>query len=120
MEELEENTYLAEFHAAKNHLEQMAQLDNRFHELLYEACDSKMLENTLKDFHQYVMRVRKKTLSTTARSTASNNEHRLIMEAIRAHNADLAEELAHQHMMNAYQNMLKNGLSEAYSEENAE
>ena len=117
MEELEENTYLAEFHASKNHLEQMAQLDNRFHELLYEACDSKMLENTLKDFHQYVMRVRRKTLSSEARSTASNNEHRQIMEAIKAKNADLAEELAHQHMINAYNNMLKHGLSEAYLED---
>ena len=117
MEELEENTYLAEFHASKNHLEQMAQLDNRFHELLYEACDSKMLENTLKDFHQYVMRVRRKTLSSEARSTASNNEHRQIMEAIKAKNADLAEELAHQHMINAYNNMLKHRLSEAYREE---
>ena len=33
------------------------------------------------------------------------------------HDADLAEKLAHQHMINAYDNMVKNGLHEAYEEE---
>ena len=60
LEELEENVYLASFHASKGHMEQMAELDNRFHHILYEACDSKMLENLLQDFHQYVIRIRKK------------------------------------------------------------
>ena len=45
MEELEENVYLASFHASKGHMEQMAELDNRFHHILYASCDSKMLEN---------------------------------------------------------------------------
>ena len=63
MEEMEENVYLAKFHAQKGHLEQLAELDNRFHEILYEACNSKMLEKQLRDFHDYVLRVRKKTLS---------------------------------------------------------
>ena len=52
MEEMEENVYLSKFHAQKGHLEQLAELDNRFHDILYEACDSKMLEHQLKDFHQ--------------------------------------------------------------------
>ena len=49
MEEMEENVYLAEFHARKGHLEQLAELDNRFHDIMYEACDSKILEHQLKD-----------------------------------------------------------------------
>ena len=114
MEEMEENVYLAEFHAKKGHMEQLAELDNRFHDILYESCDSKILEHQLKDFHQYVLRVRKKTLSSVSRGNKSNEEHRLIMEAIRDKNADLAEQLAHQHMINAYENMVKNGLHEAY------
>jgi DNA-binding GntR family transcriptional regulator len=113
MDEMEENVYLAEFHAGKGHMDQIAELDNRFHTILYEACDSKMLEHLLKDYHQYVQRVRQKTLSTVTRSTASNKEHRAIMEAIKAGNADLAEKLAHEHMINAYNNMQKNGLLDA-------
>lgn len=117
MEEMEENIYLAEFHASKGHLDQMAELDNRFHDILYEASDSKMLEHTLKDFHQYVLRVRQKTLATNTRGRASNDEHRQIMEAIKAKDAERAEELANRHMINAYDNMLKNGLNEIYGEQ---
>ena len=117
LEEMEENIYLAQFHAAKGHMDQMAELDNRFHEILYEACDSKMLEHTLRDYHQYVLRVRQKTLSTNTRGLASNDEHRQIMEAIKAGDADKAEKLANRHMLNAYDNMVKNGLYEIYGED---
>ena len=117
MEEMEENIYLADFHAQKGHMDQMAELDNRFHDILYEACDSKLLEHTLKDYHEYVLRVRQKTLSTNTRGRASNDEHRQIMEAIKAGDADRAEKLANQHMINAYDNMVKNGLHEAYEKE---
>jgi len=114
MEEMEENIYLSKFHAGKGHLEQLAELDNRFHEILYEACNSKMLEHQLRDFHEYVLRVRKKTLSNANRGPKSNEEHEMIMEAIRAKDADKAEKLANMHMLNAYENMMQKGLHEAY------
>jgi len=117
MEEMEENIFLSEFHASKGHTEQMAELDNRFHEILYEACNSKMLEHALRDYHQYVLRVRRQTLSTGSRSSASNEEHRQIMEAIKAGDENLAEKLANQHMLNAYDNMVKNGFIKRYEEE---
>lgn len=117
MDEMEENVYLAEFHAKKGHLEQLAELDNRFHDIMYEACNSKILEHQLKDFHQYVLRVRKKTLSNINRGPQSNEEHKKIMEAIRNKDSDLAEKLAHQHMINAYENMVQNGLHEIYGKD---
>ena len=115
MDEMEENICLGEFHARKGDLEQLAELDNRFHDIMYEACSSKILEHLLKDFHQYVLRVRKKTLSNVNRGPKSNEEHKKIMEAVKAGDADLAEQLAHQHMINAYENMVKCGLREAYA-----
>lgn len=117
LEELEENVYLAKFHAGKGHLEQLAELDNRFHHILYEACNSKMLEHQLRDFHEYVLRVRKKTLSSASRGPKSNEEHEQILEAIKSGNATLAEKLANEHMINAYENMVKNGLHEAYAKD---
>lgn len=116
LDELEENVYLASYHAAKGHMEQMAELDNRFHHILYEACDSKMLQKLLQDFHEYVMRIRKKTLSTKERGIASNEEHKQIMEAIKERNAEKAEQLANLHMNNAYENMVNNGLYEIYKQ----
>ena len=116
LDELEENVYLASYHASKGHMEQMAELDNRFHHILYEACDSKMLQKLLQDFHEYVMRIRKKTLSTKERGIASNEEHKQIMEAIKERNAEKAEQLANLHMNNAYENMVNNGLYEIYKQ----
>lgn len=120
LEELEENVYLASFHASKGHMEQMAELDNRFHHILYEACNSKMLENLLQDFHQYVIRIRRRTLSTKERGIASNEEHRGIMEAIKAGNTVEAERLATLHMENAYDNIVKSGLYELFEAEEKE
>lgn len=104
LEELEENIYLATFHASKGHMDQLADLDNRFHHILYEACDSKMLQKLLEDFHHYVIRIRRKTLSTD-RGVISNEEHKAIMEAIKSKNGKLAEELAIRHINNAYENI---------------
>jgi DNA-binding GntR family transcriptional regulator len=117
MDEMEENVYLAEFHAKKSNMEQMTELDNQFHWILYEASASKMLEHLLEDYHQYVMRIRKKTLSTPERAIASNLEHRGIMEAIKAKDPDEAEKRACEHMQNAYANMVENGLYDLYQTE---
>ena len=116
--EMEENIYLSKFHAQKGHLEQLAELDNRFHDIMYEACDSKILEHQLKDFHQYVLRVRRKTLASKNRGPKSNEEHEEILQAIKAGDGERAEQLANRHMINAYDNMVKNGMLEAYHEIN--
>ena len=116
-EALEENIYLADFHVQRGHLEQMTELDNQFHRILYNACGSKMLEHLLIDYHQYVVRIRKATLSTLERSAASTEEHRGIMNAIREKDADLAEKLAGEHMQNAYEYMKNTAPTEIYAEQ---
>ena len=60
--------------------------------------------------------IRQKTLSTN-RGPVSNKEHEQIMLAIKDKDADLAEQLANQHMINAYSNMVKYGLYDLYSED---
>ncbi len=109
LEAMEEALYLSEFHASKGNAQQLTELDNQFHEILYEACGSKMLGHTLQDFHEYVKRIRKRTLSDHERGREAVQEHRRIMEAIRQKDADRAEELATLHMRNAYANMISNG-----------
>lgn len=110
LDELEENIYLSDFHSAKGNSEQVVELDNRFHEILYNASDSKELRHVLLDFHHYVQRVRKITLSVPDRAVKSNEEHRKIVEALKLHDADEAEKLANDHMMNTIRNMDNYGL----------
>ena len=112
LDEMEEIILLSEFNLEKGNFDQLTELDNRFHMLLYEACESKMLIHLLKDFHQYVQKERQKTLSDEQRSRDAIAEHKSIMEAIRDGDAHLAEKLADKHICNAYKNMIKCGLSE--------
>lgn len=110
LEQLEEIIYLSEYHAGKNHMEQIVELDNKFHEIIYEACDSKMLEHVLRDFHHYVERVRRISLSAGTRAVNSNREHTAILEALREHDGELAEKLAHEHIIRTIDNLNRCGL----------
>ena len=40
LDELEENIYLSDFHSSKGNSEQVVELDNKFHEILYDASGS--------------------------------------------------------------------------------
>lgn len=105
LDELEENIYLSDFHSAKGNSEQVVELDNKFHEILYNASASKELRHVLLDFHHYVQRVRKITLAVPERAIDSNKEHRKIVEALKSRDAAQAEKLANVHMMNTIKNM---------------
>lgn len=109
LDELDENIYLSEFHASKNHADQVLELDNKFHEILYKSSKSTVLNHTLSDFHHYVERVRKITLGDMQRAVASNEEHRQILEALLKKDEQSAEKLATKHMMNTIKNIDKYG-----------
>jgi DNA-binding GntR family transcriptional regulator len=110
LEELDEITYLTEFHVQKKHYEQVLELDNKFHEILYKASKSKQLHHMLSDFHHYVQRVRKITLSSETRAAKTNEEHKKIVEALKEKNPDKAEALANEHIMNTIKNISDCGL----------
>lgn len=105
LDELEEIVFLADFHVKKGNAEQLVELDNKFHETLYEACNSKELRHVLSDFHHYLQRVRKVTLTDENRAKESNKEHMMIVEALKEHNAELAEKLATEHIFSTASNM---------------
>lgn len=109
LNELEENIFLSEFHAGKQNWEQMVELDNRFHEILYLASGSKELKHILTDYHQYVQRVRKVTLAEAKRVQESTEEHKVIVEALKKHDPKKAEEAATIHIRNTVSNMDKIG-----------
>ncbi len=110
IEALDEILYLSDFHARRSHHEQLVELDNKFHQLIYEASGSKILDHVLSDFHHYVERIRKITLSNSGRATKSSEEHAAILDAIRKRDGDLAEVLANKHIMNTIKNISEQGL----------
>ncbi|MDF2484318.1 MAG: hypothetical protein K0R46_486 [Herbinix sp.] len=110
IEALDEILYLSDFHARRSHNEQLVELDNKFHELIYKASGSKILDHVLSDFHHYVERVRKITLAAPERAKKSSQEHAAILDAIRKRDKDLAEALAHEHIINTIKNISEKGL----------
>jgi DNA-binding GntR family transcriptional regulator len=103
--QLDEIVYLTDFHIKKQRMEQIYEEDNRFHETLYAASGSKILEHLLSNFHHYLQRVRKVTLKEPERAEKSNEEHRRIVEAIECKDAEKARDLANQHIMNTITNI---------------
>ena len=110
IEDLEEVLYLSDFHARRSHYDQLVELDNKFHDLIYKASGSKILDHVLSDFHHYVERVRKITLAAPARASKSSQEHAAILDAIRKRDGKLAEALAHEHIINTIKNISEQGL----------
>lgn len=110
LEKMEETLYLTEFHAKKGNYAQVYELDSQFHELMYEASGSKILNHILSDFHMYVTRIRKISLASSSRSENSTKEHWAILNAIKERDADKAEEYAHQHIMSTVNNNHNVGL----------
>lgn len=117
LDELEEIVFRAEFHARKGNAEQLVELDNQFHETLYQSSGSKELQRVLSDFHHYLQRVRKLTLTNQKRAVDSNKEHMMIVEALKEHNAEKAERLAVQHIASTAQNIERVGWDVLVSEE---
>lgn len=105
IDRLEETVFLSEFHAGKEHFEQVYELDSRFHHLLYEASHSRILANSLEEYHQYVKMVRRKTVMERIRANRCNDEHHQIVDALRERDGERAKELANKHIINSIENM---------------
>ncbi len=108
MEELEEIILLSEFHLNRDKTEQsnqVVELDGKFHQVLYEACDSRILQHVLSDFHKYVRLARKTSVADRNRAEKSIQEHKEILQAIKDKDAVRAEHWANAHMMNVMANL---------------
>lgn len=105
MDEMEEVLYMSEYYRNKGNWDQVYVCDNKFHDLLYAASGSYLLEHTLRTLHEYVQKVRKYVLTNEERAKISFEEHGAILNAIRNKQADEAEQLAIRHMEKAVERL---------------
>lgn len=109
LKRLEEILLLSLFHAGDTVSDPVVDLDGQFHKVLYEASGSRILSRVLSDFHQYVQQARKASVNTEERIQKSIQEHQAILEAVRAGDAEKADELANTHMLHVIENLRKQG-----------
>lgn len=92
---------LAEFYEKKKAYDKLQVMDSQFHKLLYEASGSHPLKQMLSSLHHYIMRARSLSFSSPKRAKKALKEHRAILEAVAAHDAENAERLATEHIAQA-------------------
>lgn len=109
---LEQIVDLQEFYLLKNDTEQIWKLDGDFHKIIYDASRSRPLRFTLSNFHNYIKKARDISVQTEGRAEKTVAEHRAILDAIKAHNSELAEQLTAKHISNAEVNLFENGLKQ--------
>lgn len=108
IEAMEEVLYMSEYYRKKELWEQVYKCDNKFHDLMYAASGSHLLEHMLRTFHEYVQQVRKSALQDEKRAKSSFEEHAAILDAIKKGQADAAANLAKQHIDNAVESWKSN------------
>lgn len=105
--ELIEIVELQEFYTAKKDIDNIKNMDSKFHEIVYKNCGSIVLSDMLHQLHKKLAKYRKASVSYGDRAFQSTGEHREILNAILAGDGDLAEKLTIQHIKNAAKNMEK-------------
>ncbi len=100
LQDLREIVELQEFYLGRGDTLQVGNLDQRFHEIVYEGSRSRPLKQILSMFHNYIQKART-TSVRRGRAAASTQEHRDILTAIESRNADEAERLMGIHVENA-------------------
>lgn len=105
--ELCEIVELQEFYTNKKDVDNIKNMDSKFHEIVYKNCGSLVLADMLHELHKKVIKYRKASVSNSDRAFLSTKEHREILDAILSGNGELAEKLTVEHIKNAKENIEK-------------
>jgi len=105
--ELQKLFDLMEFYAKRGDFDEVANLDNQFHHIIYEASGSKILNHTLSNLHQYIQLARMESLQIPARLDKTLCEHRAILQSLLENKANEAEQAVSDHVRKAYLNIKK-------------
>lgn len=87
-------------------MSQIVEADSQFHDILYRASRNDRLVSIINNQREQLTRFRSISMSYPGRLKNTLEEHRRLVEAIAQRNADLAQQLAMQHMENAEQTLL--------------
>jgi len=105
LKEMKDILDLMEFYTLKDQTDKLSELDTRFHDIIFHACDSRPLESVLTNFHHFIQRARLVSIKATGRAVHSLEEHRSIYEAMEAHDPDAAEKAIIAHVESARVNL---------------
>ena len=107
MQQLCSINQLQEFYYQQHDIEHLRQMDDAFHDTIYELSGRTVLRDTLFPLHKKAQRYRRISIEDDRRLACSIEEHRQIFQAIISGKAEQAEQLIRQHITNAKENMIE-------------
>lgn len=96
---------LQDYYFEKGDFDHLREIDDEFHETIYEISGRTVLMDTLRPLHRKTQRYRRGAIAS--RRQKSINEHKAICEAICAGDAELSEKLVGEHIENAKHTMIE-------------
>ena len=106
VEELRRINELQDFYHSKMDLDRLREMDDQFHDTIYELSGSTVFCDTLRPLHKKTQRYRRLANDDPDRVAASVNQHKEIFNAIAAGNAELAQKLIEEHIDTAKKHMI--------------
>ena len=107
LKELSHIVDLQEFYFSKRDKEHLRQVDDAFHDMICTLSGRSVISDTLIPLMRKTRRYRRVAIDNWERTTNTMNEHKAIFHAIASRNAELAQELATDHIFHAKQYMLE-------------
>ena len=98
---------LQEFYFSKHDKEHLRHVDDQFHDMICALSRRSVIADTLIPLMRKTRRYRRVAIDDWERTTNTMNEHRKMFEAIASGNAELAQELATQHIIHASRHMIE-------------
>lgn len=97
---------LQDYYYGKMDLDHLREVDDKFHDLIYDLNPRNIIRDTLVPLHKKTLRFRRISIADDDRVKKSVEEHRAIGKAIIDGDADLACKLMEEHIINAKKNMI--------------
>ena len=107
IEQLRRISELQDFYYEKMDTERMREMDDQFHDALFQMSGSAVFCDTLRPLHKKTQRYRKLSIGDKDRLAVSNNQHKAIFNAVAQRNAQEACRLMTEHIESAKQSMIR-------------
>ena len=105
--ELKHLTDLQDFYYTKHDADRLRQVDDEFHDAICRLSQRTVISDTLTPLHRKTRRYRRIAMEDWDRTTQTTKEHLEIYKAIAAGDAELAQKLMTQHIINAKAHLIK-------------
>ena len=106
LERLRQINELQDFYYEKKDLDRLREVDDQFHDAIYELSGSMVFCDTLRPLHKKTQRYRRLSSDDHERLAASVAQHKEIFHAIEQGDAELAQRLITEHIEAAKQHMI--------------